>query len=104
MTILEESVFFVVIDGLDSGGDVISFETHLKLFRLMIDDAVARDITMYVVVTCNTFHYLSYDIEGEVLFMPEIKRRKLPCYSVRQYERYIKDMRQTAVTRGFVDG
>ena len=96
--------YVVVIDGLDSGGDIVHFETHLKLFSLMVKDADSRGIEIYVLVTCNNFYYLSRATEGEVLFMPEIKRRKLPCYSVRQYERYIKDMRQTAVTRGFVDG
>ena len=92
---------FILIDGLDSGGDVTNFQRHLDLFDLMVQDAKERDIHMYLLVTCNNFHYLSQAKSGKVLFSPTFERRVLPAYKDTEYKEYIKDIRRTVRARGF---
>ena len=96
--------FVAIIDGLDSGGDITFFQTHIDLFKLMVQDAENRGIEMYVIVTCNNFYYLAYGDSGEAIYLPTFKRKKLPVYTARQFNRYIEDIKSTAIARGFISG
>ncbi|MCM1322876.1 MAG: ATP-binding protein [Acetobacter sp.] len=84
--------FFVLIDGLDSGGDVINFNRHLELFKLMVDDALQRGIHFYLIVSCNNFFYLSYATKGNMLLVPHFISKPLPAYGVQCFTQYIDDM------------
>ena len=95
--------FVIVIDGLDSGGDVTYFKMHTGLFKLMVQDAQSRGIDIYLVITCNNFYYLTYEEIGETIYLPTFRRKKLPAYTFRQFNRYVEDIRATAIARGFID-
>lgn len=83
------------IDGLDSGGDVVNYERHIALFKLICNDCKKRNIKLYLVVTCNNFSYLSAKLKGEALFLPTFDKRKLPVYDSTEFLEYIKDIKIT---------
>lgn len=93
--------FAIMIDGLDSGSDVIFLNNHIRLFKTIIDDAMSRDIEIYLVITCNNFHYLSQLTIGRALFVPHFRTVKLPVYKLTEYDKYFIDIRQCAKDRGF---
>ena len=85
--------YFIIIDGLDSGGDIIYYQHHVELFKLILDDCKKRNIECYIVVTCNNFYYLSADIlTGECIFLPDFRRASLPVYNRSEYCNYIRDI------------
>ncbi len=94
--------FVILIDGLDSGGDVVNFASHVDLFNLIVDDASARGVKLYLLVTCNNFDYLCNSKKGRVLYCPTMQVKSLPAYKKEEYEEYSKDIRNTARVRGFL--
>ena len=93
--------FFLLIDGLDSGGDVYFYKQHLSLFNLIVEDAKKRGIFMHLVVTCNNFYYLCHESNSEFLFCPTFRRRIKQPYLSTEFEQYEKDIMETFKARGF---
>lgn len=95
--------FFVIIDGLDSGGDIVNFKKHINLFKLITKDAKERGIRMYLLVSCNNFFYLAYAKKGEVLFVPTFTTKKLPAYREEDFKWYVQDIQVSYKARCALD-
>ena len=94
--------FVVLIDGLDSGGDVINFQRHCDLFELMANDALRRGIKYHLLITCNNFHYLSHTNSGQVIYAPALITKPLPAYKPTEYDKYVADITKSAKARKFL--
>lgn len=93
--------FFLIIDGLDSGGDVLFYRNHISLFRCIVEDALTRGIYMHLIVTCNNFYYLCHSGSAETIFVPTFRKVKGLVYKDTEYSKYVDDIMETVKARGF---
>lgn len=95
--------FVVLIDGIDSGGDVFFYNRHLKFFNFMLKDIEARGIIGYLVVTCNNFYYLCHpellgDISGaNCLWLPSLEYKGF--FTSSEFENYTSEILSTVGER-----